>query len=490
MHHTVVISDIHLCEVEREDGLWMRYRQEPFSPDHEIAEMLARVRANAHGDELTLVLNGDVFDLDAPRVINQKSVFHDLPRTAANAVPSMRAILDDHPVFVDALARILAESHAIVLVSGNHDVQLTLHEVRGVVRDRLLEATEKLHAEAGRSEPRAAILSRITFRAWFHRTADGIVIEHGNQYDPYCSFRYPMAPFGRDPREIQPTMGSLAARNLIGRMGYFNPHVERSFMLSTLGYFAHWARYYLFSRRSLAFAWVAGAMRTFLELFRVRDPETAARRRANSAAAARETGTSRRQVEGHARLFARPAEDRLGLVARELWIDRALLLFGTVLIGTVWLLITDGPLAAGAALAPALFVGYELLVPKSPLDANWRRVQRAARRVARVQRASAVVFGHTHLPDGVWRRGVFIGNTGSWSAAFRDLECTQPLFDERPVVWLRSGGERGGLEGGLYTWKDGRFAEQSCRKASGPVSQPAARFVAPGGLPQRGSCTP
>lgn len=441
----------------------MRYRQEPFSPDRELAEMLDRLRQKVRGDALTLVLNGDVFDLDAPRVVGQKSVFHDLPRTAEHAVPSLRAILDDHPIFLDALGRVLAEGHAIVFVSGNHDVQLTLPQVRDLLRARLTEATLAAQAEASHAEPRAAIEGRITFRAWFHRTADGILIEHGNQYDPYCSFRYPMAPFGRDPREIQPTMGSLSARNLVGRMGYFNPHVDSSFMLSTLGYLAHWVRYYLFSRRSLAFAWVTGAARTFLKLLHVRDPETRARRRANVTASVRETGVPWKKVARHARLFARPAEDRLGLVARELWIDRAAGLAATLLIGAVWLLLAEGPLAVGAAIVPALFVGYELVIPKIPLDENWRAVQRAARRVARVHHASAVVFGHTHHAEGAWERGVFFGNTGSWSAAFRDLECTQPVCDERPVVWLRSDGPGSQLSGGLYTWKQGAFTEQSAR---------------------------
>jgi len=465
MEHTVVISDIHLCEVEREDGLWMRYRQEDVSPDPAIARMLAELRDAVRGDLLTLVLNGDVFDLDAPRVINQKSVFHDLPRTADNAVPSMRAILDDHPIFVDALARVLAEGHRLVLISGNHDVQLTLPEVRALVQDRLIEATRRVHAETGRAEPRASIEQRITFRAWFHRTENGIVIEHGNQYDSYCSFRYPMAPFGRDQREIQPTLGSLAARNLVGRMGYFNPHVDSSFMLSALGYFVHWARYYLFSRRSLAFAWARGALRSFLELVRVREPEDRARRRASIAAAATETGVPIKRVARHHHLFACPAEDKLGRVARELWIDRALLLAATLIIGAVVFLVASGSMFLGAAIAPALFIGYELAVPKVPLGENWSAVKRAARHVARVHRAAAVVFGHTHETEGTWEDGVFYGNSGSWSAAYRDLACTEPLHDERPVIWLRSKGPRSKLEGGLYAWKDGRFIEPMRRAA-------------------------
>src|ERR1700679_1553033 len=124
MRHTVSLSDIHLCEVERTDGLWMRYRQAQFSPDNDLAAMLDTVlrKVSAGQDELCLVLNGDIFDFDAPRVVEGESVFHDLPRTAEHAVPAIAAILDDHPVFVAALGRVLADGHEIVFVSGNHDV--------------------------------------------------------------------------------------------------------------------------------------------------------------------------------------------------------------------------------------------------------------------------------------------------------------------------------------------------------------------------------
>ena len=92
MRHTVVISDVHLSEVERGSGLWMRYRQRPYLPDGEIAAMLGAVRRELRdGDELTVALNGDIFDFDAPRVIAGESVFHDLPRTAEHPVrPSAR----------------------------------------------------------------------------------------------------------------------------------------------------------------------------------------------------------------------------------------------------------------------------------------------------------------------------------------------------------------------------------------------------------------
>ncbi|WP_437636477.1 hypothetical protein [Sorangium sp. So ce854] len=479
----MAISDIHLCELEPTAGLWMRYRQAPYSPDGEIAAMLDALRgevrkgtggAGGRGterDELTLVLNGDIFDLDAPRVIDNESVVHDLPRTAEHAVPAIEAILRDHPVFVAAVGRVVADGHTVVFVAGNHDIQLTLPEVRDAVRRRIVgaaldalsargDAPPARSAGAPAGELRAALEARVVFRAWFHRTRDGVIVEHGNQYDSYCSYRYPMAPFGRKPGEIQPTMGSLVSRLLVSRMGYFNPHVDSSFMLSGFGYLAHWARYYLFSGRSLVLAFAVGALRTMIELVRRRDPCRRALRRAGLRAAARETGAPLPAVVKHARLFARPAEDCLGRVARELWLDR----LGLALVGIVaalaclwWL--PEG-LTAAALLAPTLLVAYECAVPKPTLDAVWQGVNRAARLVARAHGAKAVIFGHTHNPEGSWEGGVFFGNTGSWSAAFEDIACTKPVFEARPLVWLRSddgASPEAPLSGGLLMWKDARF---------------------------------
>ncbi|WP_437311394.1 hypothetical protein [Sorangium sp. So ce388] len=471
----------------------MRYRQAPYSPDSEVASMLDALRdemkqGTARGagrHELTLVLNGDVFDFDAPRVIDQKSVFHDLPRSAEHAVPAMAAILADHPVFIEALGRVVADGHTVVFISGNHDVQLTLPEVRDTIRARVVEAALAALSDASRADASAASASalgeRVVFRAWFHKTPDGIIVEHGNQYDAYCSYRYPMVPFGRKPGEIQPTMGSLVCRLLVSRMGYFNPHVDSSFMLSAFGYLAHWARYYMFSRRSLAGAWALGALRTVVELVRRRQPERRARLRECLTAAAQETGAPLRAVARHARLFAPPAEDRLRLVARELWLDRALLALLTVTVALVWLLLVPGWLAPAALVAPAGLVVYERLVPKLPLDATWQRVSRAARQVARAHRARAVIFGHTHTPEGVWEGGLFFGNTGSWSAAFQDVACTKPVFAARPLVWLRSdpgAGSAARLSGGLVTWKSGRF-----EALTASVPPPAGQRAEPQGSP-------
>ena len=449
MAHTVVLSDIHLCELEREPGLWMRYRQRPYCPDDELVAMLGELRRRVRGDDLTLVLNGDIFDLDAPRVLGGRSVFHDLPRDAARSGPVLAAILDDHPEFLRALGEVLAEGHRLVFVAGNHDIQLALPALQALLRGRVVAAAR----EAGAA---ADVASRLEICPWFFRSGDGIVVEHGHQYDGYCSYRSPLAPFGKTEGEIQPTVGSLTSRLLTARMGFFNPHVDTSFMLTTLGYLGHWLRCYAFSRHSLLFSWVLGSFQTMFKLIRSRHRPDPARLDAALRQAAADTGLPEEQLRAHVQLFVPPAEERLGRVLRELWLDRLALAPLALLLSLLGFWLTPAPHALlGLLLGPILFACYELFTPKPTLGETWQAVQRTAHRIARVHGASAVVLGHTHHSAASWEGGVFYGNSGSWSAAFHDIACTIPLERARPVIWLRNSGGR--LAGGMARWCDGAF---------------------------------
>ena len=471
MHHTIIISDVHLSEVEPGTGPWMRYRQRAFLPDSEITRLLDAVCAKAANGRATLVLNGDIFDFDAPQVLGQTSVSHDLPRDAEHAVPALAAILDDHPLFVAAVARVLAAGHDVVFISGNHDVLLTLPEVRALLASRLVDATIAARSDdrARTSATRADVASRIHFRAWFHRTTDGIIVEHGHLYDPYCTYRYPMVPYKPARREIVATLGSVGSRLLVSRLGFFNPHEERSIILTKTGYLLHWARHYLPSRRSIALIWAYGTGRILWSLVRERIAPCRARFRENLRACMRETGASPFAIGRHARLFEPPAEERFVRVARELWVDRALVLCIGALLGVMLLARLALPIGLTGALVPPLLVAlYEHLVPKVPLTETWRRVGRAMRRIAAIHRTRAVVFGHTHHPEGVWENGSFFGNSGSWSAAL-ESEGGAPLLGERPLILAHERRERRALRRALHV--EGRRA----RAARG--SRDAARHV-------------
>lgn len=489
MHHIIVISDIHLCQLEPGEDLWMRYRQQACAPDREIASMidalLAEVAAGAadraasqplpsasrerERPRITFVLNGDIFDFDAPRVEDGRSIFHDDPRDEEHTVPLIEATLEDHPVFVEALARVLAEGHALLFISGNHDAQMTLPGVRDVIRQRILEAAARRSDEAAE-----ALSGRILFRAWFHLTEEGVLLEHGSQYDPYCSFHYPMSPHHRDTRRVQPTLGSLATRLMTSRMGYFNPHVDATYELSGSQYVAHWLRYYIGSRHSLLFAWLGGSLRSFFHLAGARDHGSEARYRANLEAAARETGISREKLEEHMALFAPPIElAELHRVARELWSDRLAFALFSAAWAVLWLLFVPQRFAAGALAGLALFVLYELVTPKVRVRDRWQKVDERAADVARVHGARAIVFGHTHHPHASWQQGsLFIANSGSWSASYYDVECSRPVFPERPLVWLKAQG--GELSGGLVAWTGASFKPLVVREPAASEERAAA----------------
>ncbi len=446
MRHTVVISDVHLCESVPGDDAWLRWRQRPYLPDEEFASLVDALIAEAHGpgDIIEFVFNGDLFDFDAGRVIDGRAVFEDLPRTEPVAVDLITRILDDHTGYVTALAKLLKSGpNRAVFVSGNHDPQLAFDGVRRRIR----EVVSRVAGDPSVGE-------RILFRAWFHHTPDGVHIEHGNQYDPYCSFRYPMMPHGPMPGtaepEITPTVGSIAFRYMASRMGYFNPHVDASFLLTAPGYVAHWVKHYLFAPRALVQPFVIGLVRMFAQLLAGRDPISADRAAQNVTRAAEETGATRVAIARHAALFSRPAQDAIHKVVREFWVDRALL--GALCAAAVTVpIFARNRAAVGVALGlPMVFAAYEYAVPKPSLDDNWNAVRSMSPRIAEIYGVRAVVFGHTHIPYGRWEKGVFHGNSGTWSAAYRAVDQSELVVTAKPVIWLRSDGDH--MEGGLYRW--------------------------------------
>ncbi len=449
MRHTVVISDVHLCEGVPGDDLWMRWRQSPYFPDGEFAALVDHLLTDAIGaeDSLDLVFNGDLFDFDAGRVMNGKAQFEDLPRTEPVAVALLDRILDDHEGYVGALAQVLRRGHRIVFVSGNHDPQLGFPGLRARLRERL--ATAAGHVRFG---------DAVLFRAWFWQGPDGIHVEHGNQYDTYCSFRYPMAPFlpperGKD-REIHATVGSMAFRLLGSRLGFLNPHVDGSFLMGLTEYLEHWSKHYLFSDHSLAMTWFKGAWTIAARVATERDRGSPDRGQKDIVAAARESGCDEADVAQHHALFEAPAEESFHRVVREFWLDRMTLgALSALAIATPALV--RNRTAVGIAIGlPLLFAAYELATPKITLDDNYRLIALRAETIASIYRLRAVVFGHTHIPYGRWRGGVFFGNSGTWSAAYRDLECSVPVDPRgKPVIWLRA--ENDTLRGGLHRWTGG-----------------------------------
>lgn len=452
--HTLVLSDVHLAEALSGEGAWMRYRQREFFPDNDFRRMVDEILVTVQpGDDLDLIFGGDFIEFEGPRVVDGELQAGDVPRTEDESVQTLQRVLADHEVFFRAIADVVRAGHRVVFVVGNHDVQLSFPRVQELLRTHIAGFVPGLtDAESAR---------RIRVRTWFYQTPDGIHVEHGHQYDAYCSFRDPLRPLEPKGAEIHPTVGSLAFRHLISKMGYFNAYDERSFMLSVPAYLTHWAKHYLFSRRSLATTWFFGGVRVVATVLAARPAKEVAKTILREAEVARAAFAEANEVneewlEKHAALFATPADDDPQRVVREMRLDHAGLA-GIALLGLLvsafrpklGLIVSASAIAAGVANA--------LLQPHQGVEAEYDRVARVARDIARIYRARAIVFGHTHIPQCQEEDGVLFCNTGSWTpdAPGADEESA-PKKRGRPIVWLRRPRDdrRAPIEGGLYRFGD------------------------------------
>jgi UDP-2,3-diacylglucosamine pyrophosphatase LpxH len=457
--HTVIISDVHLSQAhpaDPSDPLWMRYRLRDYHPDEEYAGFVDHLLATRGGDAIELVYNGDVFDFDAPWVKDGTSSFDEFPLDDAGCADHIRRILRDHDVWLRATARLLLAGHRLLIMSGNHDVELHWPGVRRAIREEIARVAP-LDARA--------LEERVRFRAWFHVTEDGIYIEHGSQYDMFSCVRYPMLPVTRTRDWTHPQMGKLAFKRTGSRMGYFNPYYEETFYLGFVGYMRHWYEFYARSHRHVIRTWFWGGLRTVAEIWRHRHGEDWSAE--NRALARAETGARADQIDRTAALFARSADRTMIPILRELWLDRVALL-GLVVSCALAALALGGARAAGISLGVTFVLGaiYEIATPKPDLR-TYDSAPHTVRTLFEIHGARAICLGHTHRPFGAWDDGDparFYGNSGSWCPAFRDQLCTQPVLARRPLLVLTS--EGGEMWGGLHWWDGEALApEQSTARA-------------------------
>lgn len=181
----------------------MAHRQPTDELDRCLARTIDAAVHDARHGRLEIVLNGDIFDFDAPEAsaLEAGAVPPQQSHSELGAAALMWPILDDHPAVVSALTRAARSGAELVFVPGNHDAQVSLPSVQRVLRARL-----------GRG---------IRFRSWFHRTPYGFHIEHGHQYDPTCS----SASIAPTMNGIDHTLGSVSAYYAPALSAGMNPFV-------------------------------------------------------------------------------------------------------------------------------------------------------------------------------------------------------------------------------------------------------------------------
>ncbi len=454
--HTIVLSDVHLSQAHPHDDadpFWMRYRRADYHPDAEFESFVGRLLEACKGEPIEVVFNGDVLDFDAPLVKDGKSTFEEFPLDDAGCAEQLRRIVADHPRFFGAAARLLAEGHRLIFVSGNHDLELYWPGVRAALRGALRSAATALSPTSDLED----LEERVRFRTWFHVTEDKIYLEHGSQYDHLNGVPDPMSPVIADGSWLHPVAGKLAFKRTGSRMGYFNPYYEETFYMGASGYLRHFIANYMFSDRHIVRTWMSGALATVREILRHRrgadGHELVA---ASIEKAIRETGASREAVLATHALRVPSGERTMIPILRELWLDRiALGLFVLTVAVVSFALASTTTFAIIMGVVLLAFVIYEIITPKPDIR-TYDSAPPTVKQIYEVHGVRAMCMGHTHRPQSSWDGGRYWGNSGSWCPAFADRECTVPVLDGRPFLWLTA--QDDALWGGLHWFRDGAIA--------------------------------
>ena len=444
LHDIVVVSDLHMGRgLNPRTGRY--HRLEAFFYDDDFRHFCSHLvrEARDQGRRFKLVLNGDTFDLlriepeNDPRRPGGGALRFSPALTPARAAQVVRHILDGHQVLVRGLAEVLVDGHQIIFTPGNHDPEMGWEVVQDEVRRAILA---QVAAQAGPQAAEAA-RARLVFEPWFHYEPGRIWIEHGCQYDPENSFKYPLRSGSADlpdevhEAEVDQPLGTFFQRYLYNKFGSITFIVPNS--RSNFRYF----RWLVLNRPRLLARIVTVHLPFFFQVLRRLAkivPSEQTLRQRHEAELGRLAATSPagdklymvdqlKQVQASASIVARQILSRVikGL---------AYMLLGAFLAAGLWFLGFDAisSMKAGFGFKTVLFLtlnflfllatvgglAYLLLRPAS-VEAD-PKPRRAAIKLARLLEVPIVTFGHTH--DEVIARIDGVGS-GLWPLAVQDLDA-------------------------------------------------------------------
>jgi UDP-2,3-diacylglucosamine pyrophosphatase LpxH len=432
-----VISDLHLG-----DGIGAPAQRGEQALDRELEAFLHHYSVvRREGRPWRLVINGDMVDflgvlLREPAAADADQASYELRACSEAAELRMEAVIERHGGVFAALAGFVAAGNEVAVIIGNHDAEFHFPAVQERFRGAILGAMQR----SGAPDADAAV-ARIAFHPWFFFEEGVAWIEHGHQYDPYCSFEDVLEP-ATDATEIDPNVGSGLVRYVLNHL-MVDAHDQYDD-----GFFGHLR---FAGRQGVrgGLGVVAGYRDMCVRLighWRERTPERILARMKRSKE--RMAGLARRfrlrdeQLARVRALWSPPVVQDLGRLLRAVMLDRLFLLVLTPLL-------LLAPLVTPWEWLP--FVGVPLVVG---FGAGLRQAMRAretpdpreamrlvSRRLREMLRVPVVVFGHTH--DATEEPGYL--NTGTWAAHGSKRAFTHVLIERT----------KGGVEAKLLQWRDG-----------------------------------
>jgi UDP-2,3-diacylglucosamine pyrophosphatase LpxH len=454
--NTAIISDLHLTDAEPSQPrtkirhpLWKKFKTRQFFIDSALVEFLREIEQRSGELPVELVLNGDIFDFDSVMAYPEKPIyrFHWI-ETRRGLLPKeerslfkISVILQEHAEFVAALGDFIRKGNSVVIVPGNHDVELHFEKVQ----NRIIQALNLNSMEQ----------KRVRFVHWFYISHGDTLIEHGNQQDPYCLCENPLNPFllAYNELTIRLPFGNVAARYIMNGMGLFNPHVEGNYILSLAGYLKFFFQYLIRAQPLIIWTWLWGSVATmyhvtadrFSEVFKPKDGMESIVNRAAEAANA-----SPRMVRELFDLIPPPATQDPLLIAKELWLDR-LFLFTAGLMITFFIVLQLNQIF-GISLfwifVPImLFMPFYIFYARSVISlvsAYKEPDENLFAKQSLITGVRRIVYGHTHIPRHEFYGAVEHLNSGSWSPGFTNVECTESV-ERNNYIWISESEESPGL---------------------------------------------
>lgn len=428
--------------------------------DSEIVGLLAHYRTERDPERpWCLVLAGDFLDLvgvslpPTPGAVRTELTPEErrdgLGSAPDHVVSKVRAIAHRHPRVFRALMEFVREGHSLVIVRGNHDIELHWRAAQSSLIDAIVD-----HAES--EAERADIASRISICPWFFAVQGVLYVEHGHEFDAMCGYGDPLLPTcPRDSRRIRKTPFSVLLRNVArptrglstsaySYVGFF-AYVKLLIRLGLRGTYRISTRFIEASARlvheCLAFRQTPGRLRALRALLRQRR-------------FAERMGVSCETLERLKSLYAKPAAHSINFVLRSLYIDRILasLLTGLFLLMAVVAALSASTFWTTSSIVPAaLLCAYACIGLERRLEPAERMV-RGADVIARMFDARWVIMGHTHQPgifglsDG--RRYV---NLGYWGED--DVPEDRVHRPRSPCTYFVIRHVDGDYQGELLSWK-------------------------------------
>lgn len=450
-NYSLILSDLHLCEeepVNPEVPLWKKYKTKELFFDEEFNKLLSWAEKTAINDAATkniepsleLILNGDVFDFDSITALpkdppyrvtwleKERGLF---PEEAKSSF-KIRKVIEDHSVFFSSLKEFILKGHRIIIIIGNHDLELLFPRVQQDIRDALdLKEEQQKY---------------LRFCEWFYISNSDSLIEHGHHYDPYCTSQDPIHPMIRKINrvEIRIPFGNLATRYMINGMGFFNPHSDSNYIMTLKEYIMFFFKYIARYQPLLVWTWLWGASATLIQsiadrlLPAMKDPLTVEDKVTNIAFKANATQRVVRELK---ELIVHPATSYPWLLAKELWLDRAIIVI--IAFGLLIYMFTVVKLLFGISIF-WMFVPMAILFPffvfysksiVSSVHSYKEPKEKILQLSSRITRVKRIIYGHTHHPRHQWFGEIEHLNSGTWSPAFKDIECTKRTNDQT-FIWL------------------------------------------------------